>query len=273
MTSAAVPRPPLDPDRLAAALAAQPGLTVEVHSAVPSSNQVAAERSRAGAPDGLVVVADHQTVGRGRRDRSWETPAGVAVTFSLVLRPDLQPREWPWLPLLVGHAVARSLVGMGYDARVKWPNDVLIDGRKLCGILLERVETPDGPAAILGCGLNVLTTADELPVHTATSLLLERPDAPPDRHDVLQRVVTAIRERYDAWRAGGEHGTARLAASYASSCATVGQQVRVELPGGEMLTGEAVDVDRDGLLVVATPDGERRVGAGDVVHVRPAHPE
>jgi BirA family transcriptional regulator, biotin operon repressor / biotin---[acetyl-CoA-carboxylase] ligase len=268
VTSTAVPRPPLDPERLATAFVGQPDLSLELLPATPSSNQVAADRAREGAPDGLVVVADHQTVGKGRLDRSWETPAGVAVTFSLVLRPDLQPRDWPWLPLLVGHAVARSLVGMGYDARVKWPNDVLIEGRKVCGILVERVETPDGPAAILGCGLNVLTTADELPVTTATSLLLERPDAPPDRHAVLLRVVAAIRERYDAWRAGGEAGAARLASSYAATCATVGQQVRVELPGGEAITGEAVDVDRDGLLVVATPAGERRVGAGDVVHVR-----
>lgn len=269
MSSAAVPRPPLDAERLAAALAAQPDLSLELLSAVPSSNEVAAERARAGAPDGLVVVADHQTVGRGRLDRTWETPAGVAVTFSLLLRPDLPPRDWPWLPLLVGHAVARALVGMGYDARVKWPNDVLIDGRKICGILVERVETPEGPAAVLGCGINVLTTADELPTPAATSLLLERPDVVPDRHEVLLRVVTAVRERYDAWRAGGEAGTARLATSYAAACATVGQQVRVELPGGGALTGEAVDVDRDGLLVVATADGERRIGAGDVVHVRP----
>jgi BirA family biotin operon repressor/biotin-[acetyl-CoA-carboxylase] ligase len=272
VSSDASPRPPFDANTLAAALAVVPDVTVELLPAVPSSNHVAAERARAGAPEGLLVVADHQTVGRGRLDRVWETPAGVAVTFSLVLRPDVPARSWPWLPLLTGHVVAKALVGLGFDARVKWPNDVLIGGRKVAGILVERVETATGPAAVVGVGINVLTRADELPVGTATSLALARPDLAVDRTAVLRAVVAALREGYDAWRAGGATAAARLAASYSAGCATVGQEVRVELPGGGALTGRAVDVDPDGRLVVATAAGEERVGAGDVVHVRPAGP-
>lgn len=280
MTSAPTPRPPLDAARLRAVADLTPDLTLEVYDEAGSTNQLAAERARDGAPDGLVVVADHQTAGRGRLDRSWETPAGAAVTFSMVLRPDVPAASWPWLPLLTGHTVAKALTGRGFDASVKWPNDVLVAEsnrsdapRKVAGILVERVETPTGPAAVVGVGINVALEDDELPVPTATSLALARPDADDadlDRTEILAGVLTALREGYDAWLAGGEPATARLAASYRAGCATIGQQVRADLPGGGTLTGRAVDVDDQGMLVVETADGTERVGAGDVVHVRPA---
>ncbi|HWJ66003.1 MAG TPA: biotin--[acetyl-CoA-carboxylase] ligase [Nocardioides sp.] len=261
-------RAPLDGDRLAAAFRVTPDIGLELLAEAPSTNEIAAQRARDGAAEGLVVVADHQVAGRGRLDRTWETPPGTAATFSLVLRPTVPPAAWPWLPLLVGHNVAKALTSLGHDARVKWPNDVLLDGdRKVAGILVERVETPTGPAAIVGVGINVAMSADELPVPTATSLALSAPGAA-DRHQVLVAAVTAIREGYDVWQAGGDLGTARLATSYRSHCATLGRDVRVDLPGGGTLTGRAVDVDPDGRLVVETSAGTERVGAGDVVHVR-----
>ena len=261
-------RGPLDGERIAAAFALTPGLSLELLPVAPSTNEVAGECARAGAAEGLVVAADHQAAGRGRLDRTWETPPGTAVTFSLVLRPSVPAARWPWLPLLVGHNVAKALTALGYDARVKWPNDVLLDGdRKVAGILVERVDTPDGPAAIIGVGINVTMTAEELPVATATSLAVAAPGAP-DRTQVLLEVVAAIREGYDVWQAGGDLGTERLATSYRSHCATLGREVRVDLPGGGELTGRAVDVDPDGRLVVQTATGQERVGAGDVVHVR-----
>ncbi len=266
-------RGPIDAERLAAASERSPDLTFELLDEAPSTNAVAAERARAGAHEGLVVVADHQVAGRGRLDRVWQTPPGTAVTFSLVLRPTAPAASWPWLPLLVGHNVAKAITALGYDARVKWPNDVLLaDDRKLVGILVERVETPTGPAAVVGVGINVATTADELPVVTATSLEVARPGAP-DRTSVLLAVTAALREGYDIWQTGGEQATARLAQSYRSHCATLGRDVRVELPGGGDLTGRAVDIDDDGRLVVRTATGEQRVGAGDVIHVRPAPTE
>ncbi|WP_364517895.1 biotin--[acetyl-CoA-carboxylase] ligase [Nocardioides sp. LML1-1-1.1] len=261
-------RGPLDGERITAAFALTPGFSLELLPVAPSTNEVARERARAGAAEGLVVAADHQAAGRGRLDRTWETPPGTAVTFSLVLRPTVPAASWPWLPLLVGHNVAKALTALGHDARVKWPNDVLLDGdKKVAGILVERVDTPEGPAAIIGVGINVTMTAEELPVETATSLAISAPGAP-DRTQVLLEVVAAIREGYDLWQAGGDLGTARLATSYRSHCATLGREVRVELPGGGALTGRAVDVDPDGRLVVETADGTERVGAGDVVHVR-----
>ncbi len=237
-----------------------------------STNAVAGDRARTGAPEGHVVVAERQTAGRGRLDRAWHTPDRAALLFSVVLRPEVAASDWPWLPLLTGHSVTRALRGLGYDAGVKWPNDVLVaradgESRKLVGILVERVETPSGPAAVVGIGINVSLTVDELPVPTATSLAIES-GAEPDRTEVLVAVLSTLVEAYDAWQAGGEAARDRLASSYAAACVTVGRDVRVELPGGSPLLGRATGVDRSGRLVVAGPDGETAVGAGDVVHVR-----
>ena len=258
-------RPPLDAEALSQVA---PDLVVELHETATSTNAVAADRARAGAPDGLVVVAEHQTAGRGRLDRTWETPPRAALTFSLVLRPTVPAADWPWLPLLTGHTVAKVLRAAGYAGSVvKWPNDVLVGERKVAGILVERVETPSGPAAVLGIGLNVSLTEAELPVPTATSLALEG-GAEPDRTALLVELLRSLREAYDAWQAGGADGLARLRASYAAACVTVGREVRVELPGGETLQGRASGIDAVGRLVVVGPDGEVAVGAGDVVHVR-----
>jgi BirA family biotin operon repressor/biotin-[acetyl-CoA-carboxylase] ligase len=260
-----------------------PDVVVEVLEEATSTNAVAAERARAGAPEGRLVVAEHQTAGRGRLDRTWETPARSGLTFSLVLRPRVAPGDWPWLPLLTGHTIATTLRAEGWAAGVKWPNDVLVEdrsdpaapARKVAGILLERVETPTGPAAVVGVGLNVSLTAEELPVATATSLALEPRDAGagpavPDRTDLLIALAAGLREAYDAWQAGGPAATSRLRSSYAAACLTVGRDVRVELPAAEPLVGRATGVDGSGRLLVAGPRGEVAVSAGDVVHVRPA---
>lgn len=277
VTLGSTPRPPFDAAALGEAVATYPDLSLELLAESGSSNQVATARAKAGAPDGLVVVVDHQIAGRGRLDRSWETPAGAGVTFSLLVRPTVPDARWPWIPLLVGHTVAKSLVALGYDAAVKWPNDILIgsqdsedDPKKVAGILVERVDTPEGPAAVIGVGINVSTRAEELPVPTATSLALVDGVPTPDRADVLIGAVTAIREGFDVWQAGGDPAHERLRASYLANCVTVGQQVRAELPGGGSLEGRASDIDEHGRLVVETPAGPSAVGAGDVVHVRPA---
>lgn len=270
MTTDSAARPPLDQARLGGDNPElMPDLTVEVADVLGSTNQAAAERALAGAPDGLVVVADHQTAGRGRVDRTWETPAGTAVTFSILLRPGTPTRSWPWLPLLTGYAVDKALQGHGLAAGVKWPNDVLIGEKKVAGILVERIETPDGPAAVIGVGINVGQTAEELPVPTATSLELEL-GRPVDRTDVLVEVLTAIREAVDAWELGGDRGGLRLYESYAAACVTVGRQVRVELPDGTALEGLALEIDPTGQLVVESGGRRHPVAAGDVVHVRTA---
>ncbi|GAC1439676.1 MAG: biotin--[acetyl-CoA-carboxylase] ligase [Mycobacteriales bacterium] len=245
-------RPPLRVGPLSRALASD-GWRVEVLTATPSTNAVVADRARAGEPAGLVIVAESQTAGRGRLDRAWTSPPRAGLTFSVLLRPTLAPAQWGWLPLLSGVAVARALRGQtGVDAVLKWPNDVLIDGRKVCGLLAEAV-VPG--AVVVGIGLNVTTRPLELPHDAATSLQIEGATTT-DRDTVLRAVLrelTVVLADVDAGRTG-----------YRALCSTVGRQVRVDLPAGPV-EGRAESVDDDGRLVVAgTP-----YGAGDVVHLRP----
>lgn len=264
VTDHAPPRPPLDHDRLASIPDGEVPWVVEVVDQAPSTNALVTARARDGAAEGLVLVAEHQTAGRGRLDRSWSTPARSALTFSVLLRPDAEPARWPWLPLLTGIAVVDAV---GHGARLKWPNDVLLGDHKLAGILVERIDTPAGAAAVVGIGLNVSTTRDELPVPTATSLAVA--GHPSDRTDLLVGVLVELDRVYSTW-AGSGHRTEMLRTAYARRCATVGQLVRVDLPSGESLTGTAVDVDLDGRLHVRSGGETTVVGAGDVVHVRPA---
>lgn len=264
-------RPPLDPVALSAALT-RPGslwTEIEVLPACPSTNAELARRARAGAPAGSVLVADHQTAGRGRLDRVWVTPPGSALTFSVLLAPDRVPlARWPWLPLLVGIAVAEGVRRVAdVDCVLKWPNDVLVGERKLAGILVERIERASGAVAVVGVGLNVSLAEDELPVPTATSLVLEGASTT-DRTVVLREVLRSLEALFVQWQADQGDATLGLVESYVRRCATVGRDVRVDLPSGEQVVGVAAGVDTDGRLVVRTSEGSRILGAGDVVHVR-----
>jgi BirA family biotin operon repressor/biotin-[acetyl-CoA-carboxylase] ligase len=259
VTSEPTGHPPVDPSRL-------PDHQVEVVEEAGSTNALVADRARAGGPEGLVILAEHQTAGRGRLDRTWNTPPRSALTFSVLLRPTVPAASWPWLPLLTGYEVSEALRGAGFDAVVKWPNDVLLEERKVAGILVERVETPTGPAAVVGIGINVGMTAEELPVPEATSLAVV--GEVPDRTALLGLVLDSLWEGYVAWQAGGEAATEHLASSYAAVCSTIGREVWVDLPSGEVLSGAATGVDRSGRLVVEHDGTRTPVSAGDVVHVR-----
>ena len=269
VTDDAASRPPLDLERLTGATTATWG-AVEVVAATASTNADVGLRARHGEPEGLVLVAEHQTAGRGRLDRGWETPARAALTFSVLLRPAGVPdQRWPWLPLLAGLAVVDGITDAGGPAcGLKWPNDVQHDGLKVAGILVERLETPQGPAAVLGIGLNVSTSPEELPVPTATSLAAAGAHGL-DRTSLLLSLLAALGRRYDAWRRTAGDPASGVLEDYRRHCVTVGQPVRVHLPAGSVLEGTAVGVDPDGALVVSSGDRRVTVSAGDVVHVRP----
>ena len=227
-----------------------------------STNAVAAERP----VPGTIVLADHQTAGRGRLDRQWETPPGTALTFSAVVDPGLADQDWPLLPLATALAVAEGVRrSTGLDPRLKWPNDLLLalpDGGegKVAGILLERVaDATDQPLAVIGVGINVGMTREQLPVPTATSLAVAGSDA--DRTAVFGAVAEALAATLAELGADPQAVLGR----YRQECSTIGRDVEVHLPDGDVFTGRADDVDAHGRLVV---DG-RAVGAGDVVHVRP----
>ncbi|MDX6283261.1 MAG: BirA family transcriptional regulator [Kribbellaceae bacterium] len=260
-------RPPLDAKYLQGRLV-RPGSLwsqVDVLAETESTNAVVAAAARSGAAEGLVVAAEYQSSGRGRLGRTWTTPARSALLMSALLRPMGIPAHWwPWLGLLVPLAVASAVRRVGeIPAQVKWPNDVLVEDRKLAGILLERI---DGPAAVVGIGLNVSLTADERPTEVATSLALEGA-ATTDRATVMTAVLRELATRYQAWvQADGDPEV--ILPDYRELSATFGRQVRVELPGGVFIEGTATDLDTDGRLVVLTADGPRSLAAGDVTHLR-----
>ena len=249
-------RPPLRAAALDRALAPD-GWRVEVLDRAGSTNALVAERARAGEPSGLVLVAEEQTAGRGRLDRTWVSPPAAGLTFSVLLRPPAEPEQLGWLPLWGGLAVARAVREQaGVDAVLKWPNDVLVGGRKVAGLLAEAVTGPGGTAVVLGIGLNVTTRAEELPAPTGvapTSLLLEAA-ATTDRETLLKAILRSLT---------GTIGD-RDVTAYRQACATLGRWVRIELPGGQAVEGTAEAVDDQGRLVV---DGTA-FAAGDVVHLR-----
>lgn len=260
-------RPPLRAAALRRALISGDALwtDLQVLESSPSTNAEVSAAAGEGAPQGLVIVAESQTAGRGRRDRLWTTPPRAGLTFSVLLRPTFPSAGWGWLPLLAGLAVATSLTALSeVDVRLKWPNDVLVGERKLGGILTEVV----GTGVVVGIGLNISLRADELPVPTATSLVIEG-SAVVDRDPVLRAVLREIERRYvDLGRAAGDAEACGLAADYRDACATLGRRVRVELPGPRVLDGSAVGIDADGCLVLDVDGGRQPVAAGDVVHVR-----
>ena len=273
-------RPPLGTMALRRGLLRPGGLwtSLEVVTATGSTNSDLAAAAAAGkAAEGAVLVAEEQSAGRGRLDRTWSAPPRSGLFFSVLLTPGpgVPVARWGWLPLLAGVATATALSrAAGVDTALKWPNDLLVtvDGaeRKAGGILAERA----GDGVVVGIGLNVTLRAEELPVPTAGSLALAGARVT-DRDPLLRAVLRSLEEWYDRWRrAGGDPGACRLDEAYAAGCATLGRTVRAELPGGRDLVGEAVAVDGDGRLVLATADGvQRPVGAGDIVHLRPAPSE
>ncbi|MFJ1806519.1 MULTISPECIES: biotin--[acetyl-CoA-carboxylase] ligase [unclassified Streptomyces] len=270
-------RPPLNAQALRRALVREGGLwsQVDVVQSTGSTNSDLVAAAAAGkAAEGAVLVAEEQTSGRGRLDRRWTAPPRSGLFFSVLLTPDDVPvARWGWLPLLTGVAVATGLSrAAGVDTALKWPNDLLVtvggEERKAGGILAERA----GPeAVVVGVGLNVTLRADELPVPLAGSLALAGA-ANTDRDPLLRGVLRSLEEWYGRWRAaGGDPEASGLQETYAAGCATLGRTVRAELPGDRSIVGEAVAVDGDGRLVIATKEGvQEPVGAGDIVHLRPA---
>lgn len=264
-------RPPLDARSLTRALVRPGGFWREIRvvAETGSTNVDLAELARTGAAEpGFVLVAEVQTAGRGRLGRTWTAPPRSGLFFSVLLPQEEFVTRLGWLPLVAGVAVVSALrgfaeiegVGRGRmgEATLKWPNDVLIGDRKLAGILAQRVDA----GIIVGIGLNVTLRAGELPVPTATSLAIE--GAPTDRDPLLRAILREIAVRHEQFRTD----EAGVQETYRALCGTVGRHVRVELPTGEFLLGEATGVEEAGRLVVNGVDGEHLLSAGDVVHVR-----
>lgn len=257
---------------------------VEVVDRTGSTSTDLLERVRAAPrawPDRSVLVADHQDAGRGRAGRTWTAPAGTALTFSVLLRPAVGLDSFGWVPLIAGLAVVQAVADVGVRAGLKWPNDVVVAGgqdalpgwgghRKLAGLLGDLEVTPDGPAVVVGIGVNVSQQREDLPVESATSLALATDGEPVGRARLLGMVLARLLDLDDRWRAaGGDARSAGLAERCASVCVTLGRPVRVELPGQRAIQGVASGLGADGSLEVTLPGGAvRAVLAGDVHHLR-----
>jgi len=270
-------RPPLNAVALRRALVRDKGLwsDVQVVDRTGSTNtDLVALAVDGKAEEGTVLVAEEQDAGRGRLDRRWTAPARSGLFFSVLLKPTGVPvGRWGWLPLLTGVAVATGLSrSAGVDTALKWPNDLLVtvEGaeRKAGGILAERA---GADAVVVGIGINVTLRADELPVPGAGSLALAGATST-DRDTILRTVLRSLEQWFVKWRSvEGDPAASGLQDTYAAGCATLGRLVRAELPGDRSVSGEAVAVDGDGRLVLATAEGvQQPVGAGDIVHLRPA---
>lgn len=222
------------------------------------------------------VVTDDQTAGRGRRGRSWTAPAGTSLAISVLLRPvdpsgsPLDPSRYSWLSLAAGVAMTDAVASVLPDAAVavKWPNDVQVAGKKICGVLGELL--PSGDGVVMGAGVNVAMSSEQLPVPTATSLQLEGADDDelPDR--VLSVYLARLGELVDAYAAhGGDADASGLRGAVIERCSSVGREVRAELPGDEEVVGLAVGIDRLGRLEIRTGSGRvEAVSAGDIIHLR-----
>jgi BirA family biotin operon repressor/biotin-[acetyl-CoA-carboxylase] ligase len=265
------PAAPLDPAALRDGLVG-PGLPwrrLDVVAETGSTNADLLERSASGEDiDKTVLLAEYQSAGRGRHGRHWSTPPRTQIALSAGIDGRSVPRTgWGWLPLATGVAVADALAAVaGVSAGLKWPNDVLVDGGKLAGILAE-VAAP-ASTIVVGLGLNVTLGAQEAPDPAATSLLLLGA-APQDRLALTRRILRELAGRIDAWRTAGG-ADAALIADYQRYSRTLGTRVRATLPGEREVVGLARGVDELGRLQVDTGADVVTVSAGDITHLRPS---
>jgi len=210
--------------------------------------------TRGSAQAGDVVVADYQSSGRGRLTRTFEAAPGTALLFSFYIRPTRNKNEWGWIPLIAGVSVAQSLPGV--DARVKWPNDILINEKKISGLIAQVV----GDGVVIGIGINVGMQSSELPVAHATSLAIEG-TINMSRNELLINLLSTFETNFTAW----DQGNDQIKAIYRDISATLGQRVEVHYPDGRVESGTAVSISPTGELVLA--DGVH-VLAADIIHLR-----
>jgi len=263
-------RTALDATALRDVLAASRWQRIDVVAETGSTNADLIARAAAGEDiDGVVLVAEHQTAGRGRNGRTWSAIPGAQISMSVGVSADGIPSaSWGWIPLIAGLAVLDAVGPTGVDAGLKWPNDVLArpPGQgKLAGILAE-VAAPT-PAVVIGIGLNVSHGSDELPDPGATSLAILG-GRPTDRRDLIAAVLDGLDRRIAGLRAA-KGSDAALIAEYTAHSLTIGGRVRAIMPGDREIVGDAKNVDDQGRLCIDTGSEVVVVSAGDIVHLRP----
>lgn len=230
----------------------------------------AAIGERAAWPDLSVLCAGEQTAGKGRAGREWESLEGASLSVSILVRPkNVELDRFGWLPILAGLAMTRAVSSLleGGEVSLKWPNDVLVDDKKISGVLSELL--PDASGVVIGVGLNLTQTQDQLPIQNATSLRLE--GASVSFEAALEGFLEEFVTLYKAWCVhGGDADSSGLRRGASAKCSSIGRRVRVLLPGEQQLEGKAIELDQSGRLLVSV-DAEPNlyaVAAGDIVHLR-----
>jgi BirA family biotin operon repressor/biotin-[acetyl-CoA-carboxylase] ligase len=244
------------------------GQTLHYYDEIDSTNDRAKELAEDGAAHGEVVVAELQRAGRGRRGRSWSSPAGRNLYLSVILRPEMPPTQAPELTLVAALAVCDALREAGVAAGIKWPNDVLVGGRKIAGILTELSAEPDHVHwVVLGIGVNLNARREDFPVELrddATSVLVERGQPAP--RALFAAALLATLERWLDVHA--EQGFDAIRDAWRTRSVTLGREVRVRM-GDRDVDGVAEELDPSGALLVRTSTGMERVLSGDVLLLRP----
>jgi len=203
---------------------------------------------------GDVIAAEYQSAGRGRLTRTFDAPKSSALLFSFYIEPQRNRDDWGWIPLIAGVSVAQIL--SQFNAQVKWPNDILIDNKKVAGLITEVI----GNGVVIGIGINVAMEPLELPVPTATSLFIEGAQSL-TRNQLLPDLLKIFETNFMNWDCGSDE----IKATYGQMSATIGRKVRVEYPDGQIESAQAVSISGRGELVL---DTGAHVQAGDIVHLR-----
>jgi len=244
------------------------GRKIHYFPSLDSTNTMASTLAEDGAVEGTLVIVDEQTKGKGRRGRSWYSPPGLGIWMSLILRPAIAPRLAPGLSIVTGLSLAETIREvMNLEAQVKWPNDCLIKGAKVAGILTELSgDREQVNYIVLGVGLNVNQQIFDFPVElqkTATSLAIESESVIP-RADFLSKFLLKLETRYDSFL---RDGVAPFIDPYTRMCSLIGREVTAEI-GKKTITGMATKIDPGGALVIESEGQEVALTAGEVVHVR-----
>jgi len=245
------------------------GRILYAYSTLHSTNRLAKDLIHRGLPEGTLIIAEHQTEGKGRLGRPWVSSPFLNLTFSVLLFPKDSSIEYTLLALASANAIVNAIhQALGMDAKVKWPNDILLKGRKVAGILLEWVILPKlQKGFILGIGVNVNGLGEQFPVelqNTATSLRRVK-GTPVQREAFLSVLINQLEKWYDSFQEGR---ASLILEQWKVFSETLGQPVQVHLPQG-CIHGIAKDLDRDGALILEKSDGQKQIiHSGDIVHLR-----
>jgi BirA family biotin operon repressor/biotin-[acetyl-CoA-carboxylase] ligase len=239
------------------------------YESVPSTNTEVARRAAEGAAEGLAIVADEQTAGRGRLQRAWSSPKGAGLYFSILLRPKLPLDRWPLITFVAALATGDALLdATNVQTDIKWPNDLLANERKICGILAEAIETPNGRAVVLGIGINLTNQAFPQELASVATSVANESGRPPEREPLLAALLNALARWYSLLQE--PDGAEKIVAAWSSRSSYASGKLVQVTNGDETLQGITRGIENDGALRLETANRVQLIRAGDVTSVRPA---